>query len=194
MSLWFGKVIVLFGIVATVAIRAPHGKRRGKIKIVESRRGTLEIGLLALIWITMMILPILAIFTPIFSFADYQLYPIPFSIGLFCLIAGLWFFYRSHADLGQNWSLSLEILEGHKLVTHGVYERIRHPMYTANFLQAIAQALLLSNWIAGPSCFVAFFLLFTLRVGGEERMMSEKFGEDYAHYKSRTKRLIPFLW
>jgi len=67
-------------------------------------------------------------------------------------------------------------------------------MYTANFLQAIAQVLLLSNWIAGPSCFVAFFLLFTLRLGGEEQMMSEKFGEDYALYKSRTKRLIPFLW
>ena len=194
MNPWFGKAMVLFGIVATVAIRAPHGKRRGKIKIVESRRGPLEIGLLALMWVAMMVLPILAIFTPLFSFADYRLYPISFSTGLVCLIAGLGFFYRSHSDLGHNWSLSLEILEGHNLVTYGVYERIRHPMYAANFLQAIAQALLLSNWVAGPSCFVAFSLLFAFRVGGEERMMSEKFGEDYARYKSRTKRLIPFLW
>lgn len=194
MNPWFGKALVLFGIVSTVVIRAPHGKRRGKVKIVESRRGSREIGLLALMWITMMILPILAIFTPIFSFADYRLYPILFSIGLACLTAGLWLFYRSHADLGESWSLSLEILEGHKLVTHGVYERIRHPMYTANFLQAIAQALLLPNWIAGPSCFVAFLLLFTLRVGAEEGMMSEKFGEEYARYKSKTKRLVPYLW
>ena len=102
MNPWFGKAMVLFGIVATVAIRAPHGKRRGKIKIVESRRGTLEIGLLALMWIAgLRKLPILVIH-PIFSFADYQLYPIPFSIGLFCLIAGLWFFYRSHADLDRT--------------------------------------------------------------------------------------------
>jgi protein-S-isoprenylcysteine O-methyltransferase Ste14 len=194
MNSWFGKALVLFGIVSTIVIRAPHGKRHGKIKIVESRRGALEIGLLAFMWITMLILPILAIFTPIFSLADYRLYPIPFSIGLVCLMAGLWLFYRSHADLGESWSLSLEILEGHKLVTHGVYKRIRHPMYTANFLQAVAQMLLLPNWIAGPSCFVAFLLLFMFRVCAEERMMSEKFGEEYARYKSETKRLVPYFW
>jgi len=194
MNPWFGKILVLFGIVSTVAIRAPHGRRHGKIKIVENRMGSLEIGLLTLMWITMMILPILAIFTPVFSFADYGLYPIPFAIGVVCLTAGLWLFYRSHADLGENWSVSLEIHDGHKLVTHGVYERIRHPMYTANFLQAVAQAFLLDNWIAGPSCFVAFLLLFTLRVGAEEGMMMEKFGEEYARYKSGTKSLIPYIW
>jgi len=67
-------------------------------------------------------------------------------------------------------------------------------MYTAIFLQAFAQALLLSNWLAGPSCLLAFLLMFVLRIGGEEQMMLEKFGEAYADYTNRTNRLIPHLW
>ena len=67
-------------------------------------------------------------------------------------------------------------------------------MYTAIFLLAFAQALLLSNWLAGPSCLLAFLLMFVLRIGGEEQMMLKKFGEAYADYRNRTNRLIPHLW
>ena len=107
---------------------------------------------------------------------------------------GLWLFYRAHADLGDNWSISLEIRAQHKLVNHGVYERVRHPMYTSIFLQAIAQAFLLPNWVAGPSCLLAFILMFAVRVGAEERMMMKQFGDDYALYMERTKRLAPGVW
>jgi protein-S-isoprenylcysteine O-methyltransferase Ste14 len=38
----------------------------------------------------------------------------------------VWLFWRSHADLGRNWSPSLELREGHELVTEGVYRYVRH--------------------------------------------------------------------
>ena len=41
---------------------------------------------------------------------------------------------------------------------------------------------------------VAFAILFTLRVGAEEKMMAEQFGDDYAAYSARTKRLVPGVW
>jgi hypothetical protein len=63
--------------------------------------------------------------------------------------------------------------EDHKLITNGVYARIRHPMYTAFWLWAIAQALLLPNWIAGLSGLIGFGTLYLLRVGPEEEMMLE---------------------
>jgi protein-S-isoprenylcysteine O-methyltransferase Ste14 len=77
------------------------------------------------------------------------------------------------------------------VVTSGVYRRIRHPMYTAIALYSIAQALLLPNWIAGPSSLLAFIVLFVLRVNVEEQMMLEHFGDEYAAYMNRTKRLFP---
>ena len=33
-------------------------------------------------------------------------------------------------DLGTNWSITLEVREQHRLISHGVYRRIRHPMYS----------------------------------------------------------------
>jgi protein-S-isoprenylcysteine O-methyltransferase Ste14 len=194
MNPWFGKAMFLIGIASTIIIRAPHGGRSRKVAVVESRKSPLDIALLALMWIAGMILPLVAIFTPLLSFADYPLHPVAFAIGTVVLCLGMWLFYRSHADLGENWSVSLEIRENHQLVTSGVYRLMRHPMYTAIFLTALAQALLLSNWLAGPSCLLAFLVMLAVRLGREETMMLNKFGEAYGEYMKRTKRLIPHLW
>ncbi len=194
MNPWFGEVAFIVGMIAMIVIRAPHGRQSGQVKVVESRKGRLEIALLALMWIAMLLLPVISMATSLLSFADYSLNVVPFSIGSVCLALGLWLFYRSHADLSTNWSISLELREGHKLITRGVYRNIRHPMYTAIFLMAIAQAFLLPNWMAGPSCLFAFLLMLALRLGPEERMMLERFGDKYAAYSAQTKRLIPNVW
>jgi protein-S-isoprenylcysteine O-methyltransferase Ste14 len=194
MDPWFGKALMLVSIASTIIIRAPHGGRSRKVAVVESRQGPLETALLALMWIVGMILPLVAIFTPLLSFADYPLHPFAFAIGTAVLGLGMWLFYRSHADLGKNWSISLEIRENHQLVTSGVYRLIRHPMYTAILLYALAQALLLSNWLAGPSCLLAFLVMLAVRLGREEQMMLNKFREAYGDYMKRTMRLIPHLW
>jgi protein-S-isoprenylcysteine O-methyltransferase Ste14 len=44
----------------------------------------------------------------------------------------------------------------HRLVRHGVYRSIRHPMYSAIWLFGLAQAFLLNNLLAGPAALVAF--------------------------------------
>jgi protein-S-isoprenylcysteine O-methyltransferase Ste14 len=67
-------------------------------------------------------------------------------------------------------------------------------MYAALFLYSIGQALVLPNWIAGPSNFMAFGILFALRIGAEERMMLDTFGDDYAAYMARTKLLVRGIW
>ena len=193
MNPWFAKAIVLASSVVMVVIRAPYGQRSRKVKVARSRRGRLEIALLALAWIAFFV-PLIWVAAPVFAFADYPLRPIPFIAGIICLALGLWLFYRSHADLGPNWSITLEVREKHQLVTQGIYRRVRHPMYLAILLYSLGQALALPNWLAGPAYGLAFVLLFALRVGPEERMMREEFGPDYEAYMARTKRLVPGVW
>ena len=125
------------------------------------------------------------------AFADYALHPVPLLTGAVCLTLGLWLFHLSHADLGANWSITLEVREKHRLVTRGVYRRVRHPMYTALLLYSVGQALVLPNYVAGLSSGVAMALLVALRIGPEERMMLEEFGKDYQEYMALTKRLVP---
>ncbi|HEY3159531.1 MAG TPA: protein-S-isoprenylcysteine O-methyltransferase [Vicinamibacterales bacterium] len=132
--------------------------------------------------------------SPLFSFAEYSLRPWLFGAGVLCLAVGLWWFNRSHSDLGTYWSVTLELRENHQLITQGVYRYVRHPMYSALFVYAIGQALTVPNWVAGPSYLVAFGILFALRIGAEERMMLETFGDEYAAYRARTKGLVPGIW
>jgi protein-S-isoprenylcysteine O-methyltransferase Ste14 len=103
-------------------------------------------------------------------------------------------FRRTHKDLGRNWSVTLEIREHHSLVTHGVYSRVRHPMYTAFWAWAAAQALLLPNWFAGFAGIVGFGVLFFLRVPHEERMMIQTFGDEYRRYMQQTWRVLPGIF
>jgi protein-S-isoprenylcysteine O-methyltransferase Ste14 len=58
----------------------------------------------------------------------------------------------------------------------------------------VAQALLLPNWIAGPAGLIGFGTLFFLRVGREEELMIETFGDDYHHYMARTSRIVPGIY
>ncbi len=180
-------------VIGTSIIRYPHQKRNKSNKITTDKKGTLEKSLLGLVFLGMVILPLIYIFTALFSFADYDL-PLYLHIsGLLLIVPMLWLFYRSHKNLGQNWSATLEIREGHKVVDSGVYRYVRHPMYSAILLLVIIQALLLNNYIAGLSGVISFGLLYILRVKNEERMMIKEFGDEYKQYMKRTKRIIPFI-
>ena len=185
-----GYGVVLIG---TSIIRYPHQKRNKSNKIKTDNKETLEKTLLSLVFLGMMIIPLIYIFSNLLSFADYTL-PISLHIfGLVLITPTLWLFYRSHRDLGMNWSVSLEIREEHKIVDSGVYKYVRHPMYSAIWLWCSVQALLLNNYIAGLSGLVCFGLLYFLRVKKEEEMMLVEFGNEYENYLKKTKRIIPFI-
>jgi protein-S-isoprenylcysteine O-methyltransferase Ste14 len=193
MNSWIAKAIVLASTVVMIAIRAPYGQGSRIIKVATSYKTPLETVLLILAWIGFFV-PLIWVASPAFSFAEYALHIRPLLAGVICLVIGLWLFYRSHADLGTNWSITLEVREQHRLITHGVYRRIRHPMYLALALYSIGQALVIPNWVAGPSNLVAFAILCALRVRPEERMMVEEFGDEYVAYSVRTKRFSPGVW
>ncbi len=191
---WFGKAAIL-GIIAAIAIiRAPFGRQSRKIAIAENHRGPRETFVLALAWLGSMIIPLLWIISPLFAIADHPLNPVVFLAGVLVAASGLWLFRQSHVELGKNWSISLDLREGHQLVTSGLYRHVRHPMYTSIFLYALGQALVVPNWIAGPANLAAFLVLFAVRVQSEEQMMADKFGDQYRNYLAKTKRLIPGIW
>jgi len=62
------------------------------------------------------------------------------------------------------------------------------------WLWAIAQVLLIHNWIAGPAFLVIFLPLYFLRVPREENLMLETFKDQYRQYMHKTGRIIPRLW
>ena len=193
MNPWVAKAVVLAATVVMMAIRAPHGHRSRSVKVAKSHKTALETGILVLAWVGFFV-PLIRVASPAFWFAEYPLRTGPLVAGVMCFVIGLWLFYRSHADLGTYWSITLEVREGHRLITQGVYRRVRHPMYLALVLYSVGQALVIPNWVAGLSNLVAFAVLLALRVGAEEKMMAQRFGGEYAAYTAPTKRLVPGVW
>jgi protein-S-isoprenylcysteine O-methyltransferase Ste14 len=193
MNLWIARAAIVIAIIATVAIRAPHGRHYRDFMIARKFKTTVDSVLLGCVSIGFL-LPLIWVAFPVFSFADYTQHVGLLAAGVACLVGGLFLFFRSHADLGRYWSVTLEVRDDHRLITSGVYRRIRHPMYTALFLYAIGQALVVPNWVVGPAHLVPFAILCALRLRTEEKMMLEVFVDDYAAYVAATKRLIPGLW
>jgi protein-S-isoprenylcysteine O-methyltransferase Ste14 len=187
------NVIFLAGFIVYCWIRGAFERRTRANKKVLRRVDTVDKLLVLFVVVTSVFLPVLYLFTPLLRFADYVLPGWAPWCGLVLMVASLWLFWRSHADLGRNWSITLEMRDGHELIKHGVYRSVRHPMYAAIFLFCIAQGLLLANWLAGWAALVSFALLYLVRTPREERMMCEFFGDQYRQYMRETGRLWPRL-
>ena len=187
-------IVFFLGFLAYLGIRGAYARRTRNIEKVHRQVDRQEKILLLVVISSTMLPPLLFLFTPLLSFADYRLPVFVPWCGAAIMLPALWLFWRSHADLGQNWSATLEVRKDHQLVTHGVYRRIRHPMYAAIILWGLAQGLLLSNWLAGWSTLAPFLLMYVLRTPREERMMCEFFGDAYRDYMRQTGRLLPRLF
>jgi protein-S-isoprenylcysteine O-methyltransferase Ste14 len=194
MTVTIAKAIWLFGGVAWFVIRYPHQRRSRKTPIARRAGGWRERVLLSISLTGLGLIPGIYVFTGEPRFADYALSPFQVVVGGLLMVAALVLFRLTHKQLGRNWSVTLDTRQRHRLVDTGIYSRLRHPMYSAFWLLALAQACLLPNWIAGPVGPVAWATLFFMRIGREEKMMLDTFGDEYLGYVERTKRVIPWFY
>jgi len=187
------NIVFLIGFIAYVVIRGIYGARAKNNEKAVSRADGLDRAVMVIVFMGCLLLPVVYLFTPWLAFADYHLPAFVPWFGAAVMLVALWLFWRSHADLGQNWSVTLELRKGHQLVKHGVYRSIRHPMYASILLFGLGQGLLLQNWLAGWSAFLTFALMYFVRTPREEHMMCEFFGQEYRDYMRRTGRVFPLI-
>ena len=187
------NAVFFIGLVVYFWIRHCFINRTKTEKRTVRRVDAIEKILLGMMLPAVLLLPLLYLFTPLISFADYRLPLFVRWSGTAVMVASIWLFWRSHVDLGQNWSVSLEIRENHELVSNGIYRLVRHPMYASIWLWGIAQGMILENWLAGWAVLPAFAAMYFIRTPREERLMVETFGEAYRQYAAQTGRVFPRL-
>ena len=110
------------------------------------------------------------------------------GLGTASLILLVWV----HHTLGRHWSTNLQLKGEHTLVTSGPYRWVRHPMYTALFGFFAGLVLVAASWLVALLVAAAIFVLYA-RIGEEEAMMLEQFGDEYRTYMQRTGRFLPRL-
>ena len=98
-----------------------------------------------------------------------------------CIIAVL--------DLGRSLSV---MPEARRLVTTGLYRRIRHPLYLAEEVAMVGVFLQFRSWQAAAILVLHFF--FQLRRMHWEENILESVFPDYAAYRQMTWRLVPGVY
>lgn len=90
-------------------------------------------------------------------------------------------FLMARIQLGSNFSIQAK---AQNLVTTGVYSRIRNPIYVFGALMLVGAALYFK-----PIFLLLFVVLIPMqivRARKEEKVLAEKFGEEYQRYKAQT--------
>jgi protein-S-isoprenylcysteine O-methyltransferase Ste14 len=113
-------------------------------------------------------------------------------IGVVLCVAGLAFCFWARFTLGRNWSGVVTLKGGHELITRGPYALVRHPIYTGLLTMAVGTVVVLGH-LAGIIAMPFIFLSFWIKLRYEEKVMLEKFPDEYTAYQRRMKRLIPFI-
>jgi protein-S-isoprenylcysteine O-methyltransferase Ste14 len=112
--------------------------------------------------------------------------------GVIWLIINTIMIFWAHYSLGNLFSINLEIYSEHELIKHGIYSKIRHPMYTFLVLDWFAVILITANWLFLLAAFGSIFRILH-QTSMEEAMMAEAFGDEYLEYKQSTGRFFPRL-
>ena len=90
-------------------------------------------------------------------------------------------------------SRTIEVQEGQKVVSTGLYGIVRHPMYAVTVWLFLSIPLVLGSFFS-LLCFLPYPIIMVVRILNEEKVLTEGL-DGYADYKKKVKyRLIPFIW
>lgn len=112
-------------------------------------------------------------------------------LGVASAVAGLVLLVWVHIALGVHFSGTLHLRDGHRLVQHGPYARVRHPMYTSFLLLLGGLSVVMGNVplavvLLGSQVWVLWF-----RLPAEEASLAAAFPEAWPAYRARTGALLP---
>jgi len=115
------------------------------------------------------------------------------TFGGILVLSGLALITLGSLSLGQNLTPLPQPREEHSLVTDGVYELVRHPMYGGILISSLGLALATGSEARLALVGLLFFLI-DQKASFEEEALEDRYGEDYAQYKTKSKKFFPWLY
>jgi protein-S-isoprenylcysteine O-methyltransferase Ste14 len=166
-----------------------HGEERNTLKKREEGLASKIAGMLGLLGFVAIL--VYAVQPGWLSWASL---PLPLWLrwtGVGMALLGFALLQWAQTTLGKSWSDTPRMIREQALITSGPYQFIRHPIYTA-FLLILGSILLISaNWLIGLAWIGMTVLEVISRIGFEENLMLDYFGDQYRVYMKKTGRLLP---
>ncbi|MFQ5435249.1 MAG: methyltransferase family protein [Anaerolineae bacterium] len=141
----------------------------------------------------------------LFTYLGYLLWiPIPLMLspgtslilrlgGLILFLAGLSLWFWAHMTLGAMFGVSTgsvaPLQARHRLIQHGAYAIIRHPMYLSYWMVLAGLTLVYRTWAL--LVFLAMFLSLCRRARREEQALATLFGSEWQAYVAHVPMFMP---
>lgn len=103
-------------------------------------------------------------------------------VGAAIAIPGFVLWFLARVQLGTSFAVTAQARE---LVTHGLYSKIRNPIYFFATFAILGTAICVNNPVF-YGCVVLLTLFQLLRIRKEERVLETKFGDAYRQYRRQT--------
>jgi protein-S-isoprenylcysteine O-methyltransferase Ste14 len=101
----------------------------------------------------------------------------------------IFFVYRENTFA----SATIELAPEQKVISTGLYSRVRHPMYLGGLFLLVGMSLSLASWW-GLAVLLLILPALIWRIFDEEEFLTKNLA-GYAEYKNKVKhRLVPFVW
>jgi protein-S-isoprenylcysteine O-methyltransferase Ste14 len=107
-------------------------------------------------------------------------------IAVLILAVSIYLFNKSHHAVPKEERSA-------KLITSGAFRYLRHPLYMSTILFYLAFVIPTVS-IISLVLWVLIFAFYDFIAGYEEKILEEKFGEEYSSYRSKTAKWVPGVW
>lgn len=104
------------------------------------------------------------------------------------ILFGFW----AMAEIKFRFNIFPSLLNNSTLITSGPFKFVRHPMYTSTILITL-------TWLANEFSYlrlcawILLVIILNIKTLYEEKILDKEFS-DYKTYRSKTRKLIPFIY
>ncbi len=187
------RIAVVVVMVLTVAVTAFHRIQAASSgeKISRQHEGYLFAATLRLSGLCLFIATLAYVIRP--ASVQWASFPLPVWFRWVGIVTGILcslLMYWTLNSLGKNLTDTVVTRAEATLVTQGPYRWVRHPFYVTTALLMASVTVLAANWLIGAASVLVLGLL-AVRTPKEERMLIEKFGQQYRGYMATTGRFFP---
>jgi len=203
MSIWF--LLSCIGLIAVVPLHfasVEHNKLEKKYGAERGRRIGATLGMISGwgififligLWISpqpQFLIPLLediVFILPLFGLLTLQIPLVHLLLGIAFVVPGAWFGIKGVTDIGLKES---ETHRPERVITTGLYSRMRHPQYTGAILSHIGITFILSAFYSLLVTPLVIFINYIL-CWKEEKELVIEFGEEYIQYQKSVPMFIP---
>ena len=125
---------------------------------------------------------------------EFGTHPILMALGILSMALSIWLRVQGSKQFSMKFLTGIpELAPGryeNRLITDGIYARIRHPRYVEIAIAYLGYALF-CNYLAVYVVLLLTLVWVPLVVWVEEKELRERFGEEYVRYCQRVPRFIP---